>query len=362
MLNSLEIHGYRGFPSYRLSDLTRVNLVVGKNNCGKTSILEAIEVLVSGGSPSVIYRLGRERRKVNHPIEVRRYSGGWAMDFSHVFHGHSFFLGSSLVFNSNDGERYVEIKVEELNDIDEDFPWSQFAQEEDNALAFAFELRIHSSTLSELVRLPMMEDGTVIFNPRSAAMRDRYQKSPARFLSVDSSDPATMGEPWNSVLEDSLEGEIIDDMKTLVPSLNSIHFLTGSQFGKGILLDLNDGTGRVPISTFGDGLRRLLALRLSFVGAGNGFLLVDEIDTGLHWTVMEDMWRFVVEVACRNSVQIFATTHSYDCIRGLGSLIQSRADLADQVCIQKVDPLLDQAVCFRDEQIKVAIEQEIEVR
>ena len=85
----------------------------------------------------------------------------------------------------------------------------------------------------------------------------------------------------------------------------------------------------MPISTFGDGLRRILALRLSFVGTANGFLLADEIDTGLHWTVIEEMWRFVVEVAPKNNVQVFATTHSYDCIRGLASLIRSRADLAD---------------------------------
>lgn len=109
-------------------------------------------------------------------------------------------------------------------------------------------------------------------------------------------------------------------------------------------------------------MRRLLALRLAFVGTADGFLLVDEIDTGLHWTVMEDMWRFVVEVARRNRVQVFATTHSYDCIRGLGALIRSRPDLADQVCIQKVDTSLDTAVCLRGDQIKVAVEQDIEVR
>ena len=77
---------------------------------------------------------------------------------------------------------------------------------------------------------------------------------------------------------------------------------------------------------------------------------------------MEEMWQFVVEVAQRSNVQIFATTHSYDCIRGLGSLIQSRPDLTDQVCIQKVDTSLEQAVCLRGDQIKVAVEQDIEVR
>ena len=57
-------------------------------------------------------------------------------------------------------------------------------------------------------------------------------------------------------------------------------------------------------------MRRLLALSLSLIRTEQGILLVDEIDTGLHWTVMEEMWRLVVETARRSSVQVFATTHS----------------------------------------------------
>ncbi len=361
MLNSLKIHGYRGFSSYRLSDLTRVNLVVGKNNCGKTSILEAIDLLVSCGNPSVMYQLGKGRHKENHQIEPY-FGRNRTIDFSHVFHGHSFDLGSSFVLSANDGDHFVEVKVKEFGNADEDFHWVQTDREEDGALEIAYVLTVNTSTSGELIQLPMMEDGAVIFNNRFARMHKRNVKSPSRFVPVESLHPTALGKSWDTALADSLEGEIVEDMKILVPSLNSIHFLASGRFSRGILLDLNNGGGRLPISTFGDGLRRLLALRLSFVGIEGGFLLVDEIDTGLHWTIMEDMWRFVVEVARRNNLQVFATTHSYDCLRGIDSLIQSRADLADQVSIQKVDPLLGQAVCFHDKQIKVAIEQELEMR
>ena len=57
-----------------------------------------------------------------------------------------------------------------------------------------------------------------------------------------------------------------------------------------------------------------------------------------------EMWQFVVEVARRLNVQVFATTHSYDCIRGLGSLVQSRPELMDHVSIQKVGTSLKQKV------------------
>ena len=51
MLHTLSLNGFRGFESYRLSGLARVNLLVGKNNSGKTSVLEAVELLVSEGNP-----------------------------------------------------------------------------------------------------------------------------------------------------------------------------------------------------------------------------------------------------------------------------------------------------------------------
>ena len=63
MLNGLTLRGYRSFETYQITDLARVNLVVGKNNCGKTSILEAIELLVSG-DPSALRKSALRRNEL----------------------------------------------------------------------------------------------------------------------------------------------------------------------------------------------------------------------------------------------------------------------------------------------------------
>ena len=151
-------------------------------------------------------------------------------------------------------------------------------------------------------------------------------------------------------------------MEFLVPEIDSIHFLTGGTVREGsILVGRRGGGRRMPIGSYGDGLRRLLALRLAVVGANHGFLLIDEIDAGLR-TVMEDVWRLLVEVAKKSEVQIFATTHSYDCIRGLGSSVRSRPELGGEISMQKVHPSPKQAVSFAGEQIAIAVEQQIELR
>lgn len=77
---------------------------------------------------------------------------------------------------------------------------------------------------------------------------------------------------------------------------------------------------------------------------------------------MEEMWQVVVEVASRSNVQVFATTHSLDCIRGLGSLLRNHPDREQLVSLQKMTRLLPEAVCLRGDQIRIAAEQDIEVR
>ena len=92
MLKTLNLDRYRGFESYRLTDLKRVNLVVGKNNCGKTSILEAIELLVSGGSVFTLQSSAERRSEFDE-----RYGA----NVSHVFHGHRCTPGASFNLSSS---------------------------------------------------------------------------------------------------------------------------------------------------------------------------------------------------------------------------------------------------------------------
>ena len=367
MLQTLEIRGYRGFESYRLTNLARVNLVVGKNNCGKTAVLEAIELLVSGGHPSV-FLASLARRSGAGLREV-------SSDISPIFIGHKCVPGASFELSSDDAGNTLSVRIlslEEIGDEAEDWCLDGTQRQQrnvghpDEAVMPMFGMSISQATPRNApdwqIVLPVMEDGSISIERLHRWMRDRPPGPPVHFHSLESLNPGSMGGRWNTVLTWGLEAEIVDDMKLFEPDLDSIHFLTSVGSRSGVLVGLRGRGRRLPIDSYGDGLRRLLAMRLSFVGAANGFLLIDEIDTGLHWTIMEDMWQLVVEVARRSNVQIFATAHGYDCIRGLGSLIQSRPDLEEEVSIQKIHGSLKQAACLRGDQIRVAVEQNIEVR
>ena len=69
------------------------------------------------------------------------------------------------------------------------------------------------------------------------------------------------------------------------------------------------------MSIMGDGTKRLLALSLSFKRAQNGVMLVDEVENGLHYSILPEVWKTIDWLSREFNVQVFATTHSYECIK-----------------------------------------------
>ena len=109
----------------------------------------------------------------------------------------------------------------------------------------------------------------------------------------------------------------------------------------------------------GDGIWRLLGIALALVRARGGILLVDEIDTGLHYTVLTKMWQLVYETAKRLDVQVFATTHSRDCYEALGEVTEpGRQDIS----LQRIERGRPEAVAYREAILRTAAERGLEVR
>ena len=165
---------------------------------------------------------------------------------------------------------------------------------------------------------------------------------------------------WDKMLRINREDRIVHTLQVLQPDINELHFLSGPPTE--VLLTLSGSKQRVPLHSFGDGTRRFLALSLLLANLDDGLLLIDEIDTGLHWTVMEDLWRLVIGAAQDRNIQVFATTHSYDCVKGLASLLESEPELADEVSLQKLERRLEEAVALDGKQLASAIDLDIEVR
>ena len=130
-----------------------------------------------------------------------------------------------------------------------------------------------------------------------------------------------------------------------------------------MLVKLTDSEKPFPLGSAGDGLKRLLALSISLIASRGGYLLVDEIDTGLHFSVMEDMWRLVIQTAQNLDIQVFATTHSLDCLKSLAWLVESKGVQEDlPLRTYRVESEREEAVAYSPRELVAATERHIEVR
>ena len=97
----------------------------------------------------------------------------------------------------------------------------------------------------------------------------------------------------------------------------------------GTLVGLSGVDGRVSVKTLGDGMRRLLIIAMAMICARGGALMLDEIDSGLHYSAMQALWDFILRAAKINQVQVFVSTHSLDCLRGLAATCEESSAAAD---------------------------------
>ncbi len=112
----------------------------------------------------------------------------------------------------------------------------------------------------------------------------------------------------------------------------------------------------------GDGIWRMLGLALALVRAEGGILLVDEIDTGLHFTVMSNMWRLIYNTAKRLNVQVFATTHSRDCYESLAVICREDVSKGSDITIQRIERDRQVAIGYTEQEIIAAAQRGMEVR
>ena len=129
-----------------------------------------------------------------------------------------------------------------------------------------------------------------------------------------------------------------------------------------VLVDV-DLNKRIPINVMGDGARKILSILTTIYECRNGIVLIDEISNGFHYSVMKDLWRIILFASKKNNVQIYATTHDLDSIKGLRDA--ALHDEGDKVTFFKLQRTADaelKSYCYSTDSIDYMLNQEIEVR
>lgn len=375
MISSINIQGYRGFQQFEMSSLGRVNLLVGTNNSGKTSVLEAIFLLSSTGDPFAMWQMlwRRGERLPQGPMQENDRPQRRArieLDVAHMFYGHEVQPGSTIRISSENqsSHRMMQYKVEEVSPRDQP---DLFGVEDEGPLTSRLVLSMEGIPKPQALIVPLTRSGGIHSEMlETASRRGRMRMSDVTsnyFVTTDSLGSDELIGLWNKIALTSSEELVLRALQFLDPKIERIasqapvspYYLPLSRGG--FIIKHRDFEQPIPIGSMGDGMWRMLAMAIAITQCKGGVLLVDEIDTGLHYTVMAKMWRLIFNAAKEFDVQVFATTHSSDCVYSLAELWKE-VDQNNTISLQRIEPNKSHSIPYNEEELAIAAEKEIEVR
>jgi len=156
---------------------------------------------------------------------------------------------------------------------------------------------------------------------------------PTQLISVDD-----LADEWDKIVFTEHEDVVRDALRIITPEFENLTFVRNDEgnkdprqmrqvFRRSAKVKLSDSPHPVPLNSLGDGMLQVLQLVLKVFPAKGGFLLIDEFENGLHFSVQEKVWALLFEMAQKLDIQIFATTHSWDCIESFAKAAIARKDV-----------------------------------
>jgi len=361
MFTSLSITNFRGFQELKVEPLDRINLIAGKNDVGKTSLLEAIYLHCNPCTPTALLQVNEQRGVSDPQIED---VGSWTFSVP---------SRAALTASTDTGGigRTAELAV-----ID-----SQTAQRpeyDDARKLFVSALRPEWWTSGARHVVMRYSDtqgrsglGVGVATDHSFPQIRQLYGSPTPCLFITARDqliglelrpsdePATI--LFNDIEREGRQQEVLSILRILEPRLTDLALLLFNRKTT-INAQIEGMQKKVPLAFVGEGLVRLLLLSLGIARAAGGVVLIDEVEKGLHYSVLTRIWTAIREAARRLDVQVFATTHSWECIRTAHEAFSE--DGPYDLRLHRLDRIDGQtrAVTYNQRTLGTSVEMAMEVR
>jgi len=317
MFQSLAIQHFRGFGKLALEGIGRVNLVVGKNNTGKTSLLEAITLLADPGTLKSL------------PGLFRANAGSVAERFYRWLPRDGAKEGETLLSAATSGADARQVILTRTHEPNAGGPGGLQ----------------HTEQLG----------GLHVWRSKDLSPLDLHA------VSVQHQGPDAMVDAFAEAVrspEDETQMELL--LSAVDPRIRTIR-LDAVKSKPFIVVDVGLSE-RVPLSQAGQGIYRLVAIFSELLGHKPKICFIDEIENGIHYSALPRVWAGIAEVAARLDIQVFATTHSWECLLAAHEVFAAR-DPYDLRVVQlyRLGEAISGRVLDKDH-IEAAIAGEIELR
>lgn len=295
MYKSVTIKHFRGIEELTLSNLSRVNLIVGRNNTGKTSVLEALLLLGGASSASPATRLGALRGQSDANAR-----GIWVG----LFGGQDASRPIEIAGRNDLRERRLRVTAS-TGTVSEDGVLRALEEEQIVGIEMTFEGGSAAYSLSAGVGA----DGAVRYPARRAA-----EGTPTTFLPAhDQPALASQAARLSRLVQAKREHEVTDAVRLVDPRITRL--VVGTEAGGATVFADVGLPSLLPLALAGQGTMRLFSWAVELPEVRGGALLIDEIDDGLHHAIMVDVLKALGAMAEAHDVQLFATTHNDELIR-----------------------------------------------
>lgn len=391
MISLIEIQNFKNLEQLKIENLGRVNLFTGRNNTGKTTLLEAISIIANGGNLSSIFEVIRRRNSdiINNLKNVRRSIRDIEFepyidsdnsdivlllkDLFNQTHSYKTPIKIESIVKENKLLFSISIVPTVLNDeqIEEngrtiskkvrkeiEFNDSLFQNDTLTINQLVESIKIENNSKRILISIQdFFENGFHYFRFN----RD-IEASQTFFISNIGEKKQDNAELWDKIVFTQKSKEVIAAIQIIDPRIEALVF-TGSGSQRIAKVKLSNLEQQVSLSTMGDGINKILNIILSLVNCKDGYLLIDEFENGLHYTVQEKLWEIIFRISIDLNVQVFATTHSRDSIEAFSKVLnnQENKETGKFLRLEKQKDIVV-GIEYTTEDLENVTEYEIEVR
>lgn len=325
-MKKIEINNYKCLGNLSISDLQRVNLFTGKNNTGKSTILEAISLFAVKGNLTWIRRLLDSRGEINNYRDETASIENNLEIFSSFFNERRIGFSEENALSINtDKERFSMrfVKFIEEEVVEKDAEGNEFiftkrrilpGNAEDDKLSYGLELKVGNN--SQMFHLNRNMFRRTPFN---------FESGNFHLINATGDDINNSANLWDKITLSEKEDLVIEALKIIEPRINRLSFIGENNNFRNTrypIVKLSNSKSIYPLKAMGDGINRILNLTLALVNSDNGYLLIDECENGLHYSVQEELWEIIFEIANKLNIQVFATTHSNDSINSFARVLE----------------------------------------
>ena len=361
MIRSVSFQNFRGFKHLELPDLAPITLLSGKNNAGKSTVLEGLFLLVDYNDPMCFNKICNFRglpfipdfEILWKPLFYQLNADEPIQIFARLEHD------TELIYCREDSS---SVLPQELKGMTPD-AMNRFMSSTQGGYTLGFRFRQKEISYTESRRFVVRPDGLIASELTGFLDSQGRERAAMPFTLMINSTITALQSPVELFGRLELGGrksEVLEILNKMDQAFSDITAITTN--GQTQLYG-NMGGKLLPMRLAGDGMNRLLFIMLSIMENPNSIILIDEIENGFHYSMYPTIWEAIANAARQSNCQVIATTHSYECVTGAIEGIE-KADMKDSFCFFRLAQERNGRCAhrFSYDVLRTALDAEMEVR